>query len=72
MNKVTPMVLAALLVASGSSWARCKEGQIKQCTVKGKKATMECVSGRWTKCGADAAMPAAPKAPQAAASAAAK
>ena len=57
MNKMATVLLAALLLASGPGWARCMEGQVKQCLFKGKKATMECKSGRWTRCGSDDTLP---------------
>jgi predicted GIY-YIG superfamily endonuclease len=73
MNRTAAALLSAMLVFSSSTWARCKEGEIKQCVANKKKSTMECVSGRWTKCGSDSSRPAdSAKAPSTGASAAAK
>ena len=56
MNRFASALLGVLVMVSSPSWAVCKEGQTKQCIVKGKKATMECISGRWAKCGSETAM----------------
>ena len=61
MNKTAIVLLAAFLLAPGSGWARCMEGQVKQCLINGKKSTMECKSGSWTKCGSDSTLPDAAK-----------
>jgi hypothetical protein len=46
------VMVACLATAGSSAFAVCMEGQVKQCLMaNGQKSTMECYSGRWTKCG---------------------